>query len=65
MIDFDLKWSYHIQNIKNKLTSLTTLFYKIRFLNKIVIRQVWHTYGTMKSILLYGKYNMLGVRRHK
>jgi len=28
-IDFNLKWSEQIQNIKNKMRSLTVLFYKI------------------------------------
>jgi hypothetical protein len=28
-IDFNLKWSEHIQSIKNKIRSLTALFYKI------------------------------------
>jgi len=40
-IDFNLKWSENVQNIKSKLRSLTVLFYKIRFIGKIVIRLIY------------------------
>ncbi|KAF0755643.1 RNA-directed DNA polymerase from mobile element jockey [Aphis craccivora] len=36
-MDFNLKWS-DIHNIKNKIRSLTVLFYKIRFFDKSIIR---------------------------
>jgi hypothetical protein len=51
-IDFHLKWTEHIPNIKNKIRSLTALFYKIRFLNKSIIRQIYM--ALCNSILLYG-----------
>jgi len=38
-IDFTLKWSEHIQNIKNKTKSLAELFYEIRFLVKLITSQ--------------------------
>jgi hypothetical protein len=55
-IDFNLKWTEHIQNIKNKLRSLTALFYKIRFLNKSIIRQI---YMALCNSILLCRYNML------
>jgi len=51
-IDFNLKWTEHIQNIKNKIRTLTVLFYKIRFHDKSIIRQIYMT--LCHSILLYG-----------
>lgn len=51
-INFDLKWSEHIQNINNKMRSLSVLFYKIRFLDKSTIRQIYM--ALCNSILLYG-----------
>lgn len=51
-MDYNLKWSEHINNIKNKMRSLTVLFYKIRFLDKSIIRQIYM--ALCNSILLYG-----------
>jgi len=51
-LDFNLKWSEHIHNIKNKMRSLTVLFYKIWFLDKSNIRQIYM--ALCDSILLYG-----------
>jgi hypothetical protein len=51
-IDFNLKWTEHIQNIKNKIRSLTALFYKIQFLNKSIIKQIYM--ALCNSIPLYG-----------
>lgn len=53
MIDSNLKWSYHIQNIKNKIRKLTVLFYKIWFLNKSTINNV-SLYALCNQTLLYG-----------
>jgi len=51
-MDFNLKWSEQIHNIKNKIRSLTVLFYKIRFLDKSFIRQIYM--ALCNSILSYG-----------
>ncbi|KAF0757262.1 RNA-directed DNA polymerase from mobile element jockey [Aphis craccivora] len=52
--DFILRWSEHVQQIKNKMRSLTVLFYKIRFLDNSTIRQLYMT--LCNSILLYGQH---------
>jgi len=50
-MDFNLKWSEYIHNVKNKIRSLTVLFYKIRFLDKSIIRQIYM--ALCNSILSY------------
>jgi hypothetical protein len=46
-IDFNLKWLEYIQSIKNKIWSLTALFYKIRFLNKLNHKTNTRIHGIM------------------
>jgi len=51
-MDFNLKWSEHMHNIKIKMRSSSVLFYRIRFLDKTLIRQIYM--ALCNSILLYG-----------